>query len=574
VTNSAQLIFNRSDALSIDNLIEGSGRVRHSGSGTLTLSRSNTYSGGTTVDGGGTLRVLSGSSLGSGDLTLTRGTIRADAGTLTNRTTLAVGGNYSQASGTELELGVAGIGTNEFDRVRVTGRASLNGTLRLTALGTYRPVHNTQFVVLSATGGVSGQFSGVTNSVTVSPLLDLQVKYNPNDVTLYWGHASFVPYAANDSQRAVAAALDSIVTSTAAEDVALIDRLDYDFISNLRPGLQGAFDAIAPNGLTAMFGTSFAVMDLQGDQFLKRANELLADYPAIYSAALRDQAASAQAFDAYVKNPWSAYVELPFSSVGVDPTATTKGYDVSTRGVRFGLDRRLGDNFFVGLSGGFNSSKADVTGGTEVDASGYGADVYAVWFKQGLHLLGMVGGTVNSMDTTRQSFGGVATGSADGMGLTGLVGGGYDVQKGAWKVGGQATLQYMRAEIDPFTETGSLAPLRVLSQSAESVHTQVGASVRYRRMVGPWTILTPQLYVGWRHELQSDRLALDSQFAGRVGQTFTVFGPKLGTDSIIGSTGLSVQWRPAVNTAVNYTRQVGRSGYTSENFQLTARLSF
>ncbi|MCX6952887.1 MAG: hypothetical protein NTV51_12090 [Verrucomicrobia bacterium] len=43
---------------------------------------------------------------------------------------------------------------------------------------------------------------------------------------------------------------------------------------------------------------------------------------------------------------------------------------------------------------------------------------------------------------------------------------------------------------------------------------------------------------------------------------------------MIGSLGLSVQWRPAVNTSVNYTSQIGRSGYESKNLQFGARLSF
>ena len=52
VTNNASLVFNRSDNLTVANTISGSGSLRHAGSGTMTLSGVNTYSRGTTVEGG------------------------------------------------------------------------------------------------------------------------------------------------------------------------------------------------------------------------------------------------------------------------------------------------------------------------------------------------------------------------------------------------------------------------------------------------------------------------------------------------------------------------------------------
>ena len=400
------------------------------------------------------------------------------------------------------------------------------------------------------------------------------MRYNPNDVTLLWAHASFQPYAVTANQRVVAAALDSLVTSTASDDVQLIDHLDYDFISNLKSGLSGALEKISPAGLTAIFGSSFAVMDLQSDQFLKRANELLADYPAIYSAALRDSAASTAAFDDYVKTPWSVYFEVPFSSASVTADSQASGYDLSTRGVTIGIDRRIKDRFFLGFSAAFTNTRGDVTGGSKVDSRSTAVDAYALWSNRGFYLLGMAGGTTSNFDSERQSLGGVAKGSTKGLGWTGLAGGGYDWQKGRWKVGSQVAVQYSSAGFDQFTEKASLSPLRLPSQRIESVHSQVGLNLRYHHLVPQWTILTPQVYVGWRHELTGDQFSVRSQSASSAGQVFTVYGPKLGTDSIIGSAGLAIQWRPAMNTFLNFTRQVGRTGYDAQNLQLGARLSF
>ncbi|MEI6341435.1 MAG: autotransporter-associated beta strand repeat-containing protein, partial [Verrucomicrobiota bacterium] len=64
VVNNAQLVFNRSDAVTLANAISGLGTLTKSGAGTLTVNTTQTYTGGTVIDGG-TLRIgIDGSSAG------------------------------------------------------------------------------------------------------------------------------------------------------------------------------------------------------------------------------------------------------------------------------------------------------------------------------------------------------------------------------------------------------------------------------------------------------------------------------------------------------------------------------
>ncbi|WP_346296937.1 autotransporter-associated beta strand repeat-containing protein [Rhodopseudomonas sp. P1] len=72
VTNNGTLAFNRSNALTFFGLISGTGAVAQLGSGNLTLSRANTYTGGTTISGG-TVTVGNNSALGAGDVKMTQG---------------------------------------------------------------------------------------------------------------------------------------------------------------------------------------------------------------------------------------------------------------------------------------------------------------------------------------------------------------------------------------------------------------------------------------------------------------------------------------------------------------------
>ena len=89
VTNDASLIFNRSNDLTFDGVVSGTGSVTKDGSGTLTLTGGTTYSGGTTIEAG-TVSISANGNLGTGDITFTGGLLSFDADfNFYNRTLIA-----------------------------------------------------------------------------------------------------------------------------------------------------------------------------------------------------------------------------------------------------------------------------------------------------------------------------------------------------------------------------------------------------------------------------------------------------------------------------------------------------
>jgi outer membrane autotransporter protein len=66
VVNNSRLAFNRADDITVANIISGSGTLLHFGKGTLTLTGTNTYTGSTSIAGGGTLAISADSNLGNG----------------------------------------------------------------------------------------------------------------------------------------------------------------------------------------------------------------------------------------------------------------------------------------------------------------------------------------------------------------------------------------------------------------------------------------------------------------------------------------------------------------------------
>jgi len=90
VTNNAALIFNRSDALSVANVISGTGSLTQAGAGNLTLSAGNSYSGATTVSAG-TLTAGNNSAFGTSAVTIDGGTLALGGFSIANNVTVTSG---------------------------------------------------------------------------------------------------------------------------------------------------------------------------------------------------------------------------------------------------------------------------------------------------------------------------------------------------------------------------------------------------------------------------------------------------------------------------------------------------
>lgn len=147
VVNNALLRFNRADNLAFAGVVSGSGALSQAGTGTLTLSATNTYSGGTTL-AGGVLSVARDASLGSGGLNFTGGALRNTGDLITTRqVTLGDSGGGFDTAGGYLTInstltGTGGLRKTGGDILTLAGAQGYTGatvisagTLKFAALG-------------------------------------------------------------------------------------------------------------------------------------------------------------------------------------------------------------------------------------------------------------------------------------------------------------------------------------------------------------------------------------------------------------------------------------------------------
>ncbi len=145
------------------------------GAGTLTLTGTNNYIGTTTVSNGillvngsvtSPVVVNTGATLGGtgavGSVTVNSGgTVSPGSGALG---TLTVNGSYNQTSNGNLEIQLGGTAPGSgFDRLAVSGAASIAGTLNLSLANGFNPSVGQTFAIISSSGA-SGNFSTINSS--------------------------------------------------------------------------------------------------------------------------------------------------------------------------------------------------------------------------------------------------------------------------------------------------------------------------------------------------------------------------------------------------------------------------
>ncbi len=533
----ATLVFNQAASGTFGGAITGGGRVQKTGAGALTFTTTtnspvdvqagsfffNTGLGATTVSSGA---LLGGTGTVTGLLT-NNGTVSPG----TSPGTINVTGNYTQSSTGLLIIEIAS--ASSFDKLLITGTASLAGTLQVDTLGGYNPIGQS-FTFLTAST-VSGTFGTLTGNVTGSAATAATVTYAPTSATVVFTQLPFAGFAQTPNQGAVG--------TTASGSPTLTPPLNAVPTASEFPG---ALNAISPQGYQIWSDFAFAHSTSLADRLL-RDDRAVQGHDEFYFEANRRHGRSRADADVG-SSRYTSNSGLVGGNRAVNPN--------STIGAFFAFGKTTG-----GLgSAGSQTTVKDTTLGLR-----------AGWANGPMFAEGMLAYGWNRYESTRPivfpGTSAIATSSTRGHQWTTGITVGQHVKAGVVTISPFGGLLLSRWSANGFTEQGAgIFNTAVGRQSATSLRSQLGAEARVK--LG---MFQPHVRAAWLHEFYNGSRRIGASFGNVAYSVRTRQAPR---DTALYSAGLDVVLGPRALLYADVTTQSGGTTRVLDEWNVGLSVTF
>lgn len=487
---------------------------------------------------GSAFTVASGARLG-GTGTLGSATVSGTLAPGNGIGTITATGPIGFAAGSTFEVEVNAAGAS--DRITTSGAATLSGgTVQVLAQnGSYAP--STQYVIISAAGGVAGTFAGVTSNMA---FLTPSLSYPGGEVRLFLtrNDLDFADAAATPNQSATGEAIEAL---GAANPVFIA------LIGQSAGGARAAFDALSGEIYPSLAGYLTAASRLPRNALLnagRNAEEGLTLWADAGGNWLEQEGDGLNGTAAGEGDSTGVQGGLTFRSGGFVGSLSVGGYDQSYD-VAARFSSASANSLFVGGDVGFHSARFGVR-------AGYGRTFHDISIRREI-LFGGFGVQGNSTEGETDQF------FADAY---------YDLLTGPVRAVLFAGYAHVNTDLDPLTENQSAASLSVDVSEIETDIFRIGARLRGEFGGGSEGVsVSPHASLAYVHT-SGDRFAIAAnRFAGATSP-FLVAGAPLPEDAAelrLGGDLLFGRFR----VGVSYDGLIG-SEWQEHGARLTAAMSF
>lgn len=487
----------------------------------------------------------------------------SDAGLFTNNGLLTAGGPFGQlsidgnyAQGPQGRLQLMFDGQGQGDRVQISGKSSLSGTLTLMPVkGWYASGWQMNSASLLRLGQVSGEFEQL-GVQTASPTLSFHVTplaAGQYQISATRGVSAYSQYAQNANERNVGLAL-ARAAATAGNDLRpLLTALDFSSPEGRQ--VNSALAQLEPSAYNSLIQTSF-------DRERQLTRALTAPERNLTLAPTSEE------------QDWISFA-LPYGGGNwQNNTGTIAGYNASRYGVLFGAEKRNG--LVPGLTTGFHAA----VGGQTVNAkSADRARTHSTSFDVGLQFnyaqdamvgpfaygLGRLGAEDNQMKRQFDVAGISGTRKSDWTDWNGslTLGGGYHFAlTEAFSLGPVAALDYTATTHRTIQESGlgNAPSMQIKGRYADSLQSTLGVEALYRQPLQGSQALSATLRLGWQHELLNSKLSQRAQFVGYNASAFDSESTLAGRDALAAQAGVQYQLNQAVSLGAGVSSELLRQG--------------
>ncbi|MGY4532188.1 subtilase-type serine protease [Pseudomonas sp. TE3786] len=439
--------------------------------------------------------------------------------------------------------------------VQLSGSATLaNATLNLTANGSGYAQHSS---LLTAAGGVTGQFGTVTNNFA---FLTPTITYTANSVELELkrNDTAFAALATTDSARNLANSLASqsnnslynaLLTSNSATASQALEQLSGASNASMAAATLAGSSQVS----TVMQG---AMRQLGGFGSSLQASILRDDGPQLVAVGVPNEARG-------LHDPKAAgrlWVQALGSHGTVDGEHGSSDVDQNTGGTLFGADWALNQDWRLGVVGGYSRTDIDAGQGASGDVDSYHVGVYALTqFDQLALRLGAAYSSHDGENKRRVSFAGVDDklhGSYDADSQQAFAELAYQYASGHLLAEPFASLGYQRYSRDAYNEKGGDSALHVDDQDQDNLSSTFGIRIARLDQFANGMSFTPRMSLGWRHTYGDvDSQTRQAFISG--GSAFSAQGTALDRNTMLLEAGFDVGITATQSLGLGYAGEMG-----------------